>query len=131
VTVASIDRLIDAIEDHQVDYILGDLSSLETSLRGNELFRGVLKVAGITRPTFNIGPWVEATHPLHNLLSQFHRLSSYRTQLERQTEPVVTPGLTKNTLKIISVILLITALFSGIFARIVISTAISSRHWKR
>ncbi|WP_090461596.1 HD domain-containing phosphohydrolase [Enterobacter sp. kpr-6] len=112
VTVASIDRLIDAIEDHQVDYILGDLSSLETSLRGNELFRGVLKVAGITRPTFNIGPWVEATHPLHNLLSQFHRLSSYRTQLERQAEPVVTPGLTKNTLKIISVILLITALFS-------------------
>lgn len=112
VSVASIDRLIDAIDDRQVDYILGDISSLETSLRGNELFRGVLKVAGITRPAFYIGPWVEENHPLHSLLSQFHRLSSYRTQLERQAQPVVAPGLTKNTLKIISVVLLIAALFS-------------------
>lgn len=112
VPLPSIDRMIDAIEDQRIDYILGDLSSLETSLRGNELFRGVLKVAGITRSEFRIGPWVDADHPLHRLLSQFHRLSSYRTQLERHTEPPMMPGLTKNTLKIISVILLITALFS-------------------
>lgn len=46
VTRPTIDGLIDAIENDEIDYILGDLSSLESTLRGNELFRGVLKVAG-------------------------------------------------------------------------------------
>lgn len=109
---ATIDGLIDAIENNKIDYILGDLSSLESSLRGNELFRGVLKVAGITRSEFVIGPWVEPDHPLFPLLTQIHRLSEFRTQLDRQNEPTGVPNLTKNTLKIISVILLIVALFS-------------------
>lgn len=107
-----IDQMIAAIENNKIDYILGDLSTLETSLRGNELFRGVLKVAGVTRGEYRIGPTTENTFALHNLLAQVHQLSSYRTQLERQDVPAAAPQLTRNTLKIISVILLITALFS-------------------
>lgn len=55
-TQHSLNGLIDAIENNKIDYILGDLSSLESTLRGNELFRGVLKVAGITRSEFIVGP---------------------------------------------------------------------------
>lgn len=109
---ASVDQLIAAIEDKEIDYILGDLSTLEAALRGNELFRGVLKVAGVTRSEFEIGPWVAPDHPLHNLLSQVQRLSSFRTQLERQEKPDTLPELTKNSWKMISVILLIASLFS-------------------
>ncbi|HDS9359699.1 TPA: transporter substrate-binding domain-containing protein [Enterobacter chengduensis] len=112
VTRRSVDALIDAIENNKIDYILGDLSSLESSLRGNELFRGVLKVAGVTRTEFIIGPWVQPDHPLFNLLSQIHRLSEFRTQIERREEQRAFPELTRNTLKIISVMLLITVLFS-------------------
>jgi HD-GYP domain-containing protein (c-di-GMP phosphodiesterase class II) len=43
---------------------------------------------------------------------QIHRLSEFRTQIERQEEQKWFPDLTKNTLKIISLILLIVALFS-------------------
>ena len=111
-TRPTIDGLIDAIENDEIDYILGDLSSLESTLRGNELFRGVLKVAGITRSEFIIGPWVDPQHPLFHLLTQVHRLSEYRTQIERQDEQSYLPDFSKNTLKIISVILLIVALFS-------------------
>ncbi|MGP3593372.1 HD domain-containing phosphohydrolase [Vagococcus sp. WN89Y] len=107
-----IDQMIGAIENNKIDFILGDLSTLETSLRGNELFRGVLKVAGFTRGEYRIGPATDSTFPLHNLLAQVHQLSSYRTQLERQAVPAGVPQLTRNTLKIISVVLLITALFS-------------------
>lgn len=112
VTRPSVEGLINAIEDNKIDFILGDLSSLESTLRGNELFRGVLKVAGITRSEFIIGPWVQPDHPLFHLLTQIHRLSEFRTQLERPPERSVFPELTKNTLKIVSVILLIAALFS-------------------
>lgn len=112
VTRHSIEGLIDAIENNKIDFILGDLSSLESTLRGNELFRGVLKVAGVTRSELIIGPWVQPDHPLFHLLTQVHRLSEFRTQLERQEEHKLFPDLTKNTLKIISVILLIAALFS-------------------
>lgn len=112
VTRHSVNGLIDAIENNKVDYILGDLSSLESRLRGNELFRGVLKVAGVTRSEFIIGPWVQPDHPLYHLLTQVHRLSSFRTQLERHEVREFFPALTKNTLKIISVVLLVTALFS-------------------
>ncbi|MFP2486328.1 HD domain-containing phosphohydrolase [Enterobacter ludwigii] len=112
VTRPTIDGLIDAIENDEIDYILGDLSSLESTLRGNELFRGVLKVAGVTRSEFIIGPWVDPQHPLFHLLTQVHRLSEYRTQIERQDEQSYLPDFSKNTLKIISVILLIVALFS-------------------
>lgn len=112
VTRHSVNGLIDAIENNTVDYILGDLSSLESRLRGNELFRGVLKVAGVTRSEFIIGPWVQPDHPLYHLLTQVHRLSSFRTQLERHEVREFFPALTKNTLKIISVVLLVTALFS-------------------
>jgi ABC-type amino acid transport substrate-binding protein len=55
VTFGTIEQLISGIEDDRVDYILGDLSSLESALRGNELFRGVLKVAGITRSELQMG----------------------------------------------------------------------------
>ncbi|MDY1039112.1 HD domain-containing phosphohydrolase [Lelliottia sp. CFBP8978] len=108
-----INELIDAIDNNKIDYILGDLSSLESRLRGNELFRGVLKVAGVTRSEFVIGPWVEPDHPLFHLLTQAHRLSGFRTQLERSGDQEFFPALTKNTLKVISVVLLITALFSS------------------
>lgn len=104
--------LIDAIENNEIDYILGDLSSLESTMRGNELFRGVLKVAGVTRSEFIIGPWVEPHHPLSHLLTQVNRLSSFRTQLERHEDPSQLPSLTKNTFKFISVVLFIAALFS-------------------
>lgn len=112
VTFATADQLISGIENDRIDYILGDLSTLENTLRGNELFRGVLKVAGITRSEFQIGPWADSAHPLHGLLTQVHRLSSYRTQLERPDEPTHFPELTRNTLKIISALLLITVIFS-------------------
>lgn len=112
VSGASVEELLDAIENHRIDYILGDLSSLELSLRGNELFRGVLKVAGLTRIDYDIGPWVDPAHPLQRLLAQIHRISSFRTQMERHVEPTLMPELTKNSFKMISIVLLITALFS-------------------
>jgi len=112
VPFAHIDEMIAAIENNNIDFILGDLSTLETSLRGNELFRGVLKVAGLTRGEYRIGSTTDSAFPLHNLLAQVHQLSSYRSQLERQDVPTGAPQLTRNTLKIISVVLLITALFS-------------------
>lgn len=107
-----IDQMIAAIENNKIDYILGDLSTLETLLRGNELFRGVLKVAGVTRGEYKIGPSTVSDHPLHNLLTQVHQLSSFRTQLERQAVPAGMLHFTRNTLKVISMVLLITALFS-------------------
>lgn len=107
-----VEALIDAIEDNKIDFILGDLNSMESTLRGNELFRGVLKVAGVTRSEYLIGPWMQPDHPLFRLLTQVHRLSEFRNQIERQEARPFFPTLTKNTLKIISVILLITALFS-------------------
>ena len=107
-----VDSLISGLENNNIDFMLGDLSTLESSLRGNELFRGVLKVAGITRSEFRIGPRADTGHPLHSLLTKLHRLSSYRTQLERNEPPSVLPELTRNTLKIISVLLLITVIFS-------------------
>ncbi|WP_324722668.1 HD domain-containing phosphohydrolase [Lelliottia sp. JS-SCA-14] len=112
VTRHSVNGLIDAMENNKVDFILGDLSSLESTLRGNELFRGVLKVAGVTRSEFIVGPWVQPDHPLYHLLTQVNRLSSFRTQLERHEVHEFFPALTKNTLKIISVILFVTVLFS-------------------
>ncbi|MGU3523301.1 HD domain-containing phosphohydrolase [Enterobacteriaceae bacterium C23F] len=108
----SIEDLVSAIEAHKIDFILGDLSSLEGSLRGNDLFRGVLKVAGLTRSDYRIVSWVDNAHPLHPLLTQIHRISTYRTQMERPTETPLLPDFSKNTLKIISVVLFITVLFS-------------------
>lgn len=109
---ASVEALVSAIEQHKIDFILGDLSSLEGSLRGNDLFRGVLKVAGLTRADYKIVSWVDGTHPMHPLLTQIHRISSYRTQLERPPETSLLPEFSKNTFKIISVVLFITVLFS-------------------
>jgi HD-GYP domain-containing protein (c-di-GMP phosphodiesterase class II) len=112
VPYANVDGLISGLENDKIDYLLADLSTMEIALRGNELFRGVLKVAGITRSEFRIGPRVDMDHPLHSLLTKLHRLSSYRTQLERNDPPSTFPQLTRNTLKIISVLLLITVIFS-------------------
>ncbi|MGY6029002.1 Response regulator rpfG [Phytobacter sp. AG2a] len=112
VTYASVDGLISGLENDKIDFVLGDLSTMESSLRGNELFRGVLKVAGITRSEYRIGSRVDNDHPLHSLMTRLHRLSSYRTQLERSEPPSAFPELTRNTLKIISVLLLITVIFS-------------------
>ncbi|MCS2168124.1 HD domain-containing phosphohydrolase [Scandinavium manionii] len=109
---ASIEELVNAIEQHKIDFILGDLSSLEGSLRGNDLFRGVLKVAGLTRSDYQIVAWVDSAHPMYPLLTQIHRISSYRTQMERLPETSWLPDFSKNTFKIISVVLLITVLFS-------------------
>ncbi len=109
---ASIDDLVNAIEQHKIDFILGDLSSLEGLLRGNDLFRGVLKVAGLTRSDYRIVSWVDNAHPMHPLLTQIHRISSYRTQMERQPESSWLPEFSKNTYKIISIVLFITVLFS-------------------
>lgn len=108
----SVEQLVNAIEQHKIDFILGDLSSLEGSLRGNDLFRGVLKVAGLTRADDKIVSWVDSTHPMHSLLAQVHRISSYRTQLERNPEPSMLPDFSKNTFKIISIGLFIIVLFS-------------------
>lgn len=112
VPFSQIDHMIGAIENNKIDFILGDLSTLETTLRGNELFRGVLKVAGVTRGEYRIGPVADAAFPLHNVLAQVHQISRYRTQPELQQVPAGAPQLTRNTLKLISLILLITALFS-------------------
>jgi HD-GYP domain-containing protein (c-di-GMP phosphodiesterase class II) len=109
---ASIEDLVTAIEQRKIDFILGDLSSLEGSLRGNDLFRGVLKVAGLTRSDYRIVSWVDSTHPMHPLLTQIHRISSYRTQMERQPETSLLPDFSKNTFKIISIVLFISVLFS-------------------
>ncbi|MDX6040301.1 HD domain-containing phosphohydrolase [Scandinavium lactucae] len=109
---ASIEELINAIEQHKIDFILGDLSSLEGSLRGNDLFRGVLKVAGLTRSDYKIVSWVDGQHPLHSLLTQIHRISSYRTQMERHPDASTLPDFSKNTFKIISIVLFISVLFS-------------------
>lgn len=111
-SAASVEELITAIEQHKIDFILGDLSSLEGSLRGNDLFRGVLKVAGLTRSDYRIVSWVDSEHPMHSLLTQIHRISSYRTQMERQPETSWLPDFSKNTFRIISVVLFITVLFS-------------------
>lgn len=112
VPASSVEALVSAIEQRKIDFILGDLSSLEGSLRGNDLFRGVLKVAGLTRSDYRIVSWVDSTHPLHPLLTQIHRISSFRTQMERQPERSMLPEFSKNTFKIISVVLFITVLFS-------------------
>lgn len=109
---ASIEDLVNAIEMHHIDFILGDLSSLEGSLRGNELFRGVLKVAGLTRSDYKIVSWVDNSHPMHSLLTQIHRISSYRTQMERNPAASLLPDFSKNTFKITSIVLFITVLFS-------------------
>lgn len=111
-TSSSIEDLVNAIENHKIDFILGDLSSLEGSLRGNDLFRGVLKVAGLTRSDYRIVSWVDSAHPLYALLTQIHRISSYRTQLERPVDASQLPEFSKNTFKIISIALFITVLFS-------------------
>lgn len=108
----SIEDLVNAIEQHKIDFILGDLSSLEGSLRGNDLFRGVLKVAGLTRSDYRIVSWVDNSHPMHPLLTQIHRISSYRTQMERQPDTSLFPDFSKNTFKIISIVLFISVLFS-------------------
>lgn len=112
VSADSVEALINDINKQKIDFILGDLSSLEGSLRGNDLFRGVLKVAGLTRSDYKIVSWVSKEHPLHSLLTQIHLISSYRTQLERQPEKPLFPDLSKNTLKIISIVLFISMLFS-------------------
>jgi len=109
---SSIEELVSAIEQHKIDFILGDLSSLEGSLRGNDLFRSVLKVAGLTRSDYQIVSWVDSAHPMYPLLTQIHRISSYRTQMERLPERSWLPDFSKNTFKIISVVLFITVLFS-------------------
>lgn len=72
----------------------------------------MLKVAGLTRPDYRIVSWVDNEHPLHSLLTQIHRISSYRTQMERSQETSLLPDFSKNTLRIISVALFITVLFS-------------------
>lgn len=112
VPASSVEALVSAIEQRKIDFILGDLSSLEGSLRGNDLLHGVLKVAGLTRSDYRIVSWVDNTHPLHPLLTQIHRISSFRTQMERQPERSMLPEFSKNTFKIISVVLFITVLFS-------------------
>ncbi|MGK0736765.1 extracellular solute-binding protein (family 3) [Yokenella regensburgei] len=112
VQASSVDDLLSAIDSHRVDFILGDLSTLELSLRGNELFRGVLKVAGFTRSNDQIGAWVAPDHPLHAVLTEIHRVSSFRSQMERHREVPSMMEFSKNTLKVISVVLFITALFS-------------------
>lgn len=109
---SSVEDLIKDIGEEKIDYILGDLSSLEGSLRGNDLFRGVLKVAGLTRSDYKIVSWVSNDHPLYSLLTQIHLISSYRTQLERPATRPLFPELSKNTFKIISVVLFISMLFS-------------------
>lgn len=109
---STVEELVDAIEHQRIDFILGDLNSLEGSLRGNDLFRDVLKVAGLTREEYQIGSWVDERHPLHPLLTQIHLISSYRSQMERHSPLSRVPEFSKNTFKIISLILLTTVLFS-------------------
>lgn len=111
-TADSVEALADAMEHQRIDFILGDLSSLEGSLRGNDLFRGGLKVAGLTRSDYQISAWVDGNHPLHQLLTQIHRISTYRSQLTQQPKSPVLPELSRNTFKIISIVLFITVLFS-------------------
>ncbi|BBR59403.1 MULTISPECIES: HD domain-containing phosphohydrolase [unclassified Klebsiella] len=109
---ASIDELLDTIDNHQIDFILGDLSSLEQALRGSDLFRGALKVAGLTHSGYQIGTWVNIEHPLNALLSQVHLISSYRHQLTPSSTPPATPGaLSKNALQIVSAGLLVLVVF--------------------
>lgn len=108
---ATLDELLDVIDNNQVDFILGDLNSLEQALRGSDLFRGTLKVAGLTHSSYQIGTWIDIAHPLYALLMQIHLISSYRHQL---TPPpgVVTPiSLSKNALQIISAGLLALLVF--------------------
>ncbi|WP_368301570.1 HD domain-containing phosphohydrolase [Kluyvera sichuanensis] len=99
---ASIDELLDAIDSNHIDFILGDLSSLEQALRGSDLFRGALKVAGLTHSSYQIGTWVNLAHPLYALLTQVHLISSYRHQLTPPTNVAASTSLSKNALQIIS-----------------------------
>ncbi|HFF8547107.1 TPA: HD domain-containing phosphohydrolase [Kluyvera cryocrescens] len=108
---ASIDELLDAIDNNYIDYILGDLSSLEQALRGSDLFRGALKVAGLTHSSYQIGTWVNVDHPLHALLAQVHLISSYRHQLMTPLPPNTPFSLSKNAWQIISLGLLVLLVF--------------------
>ena len=108
---ATIDELLDTIDNNQIDFILGDLSSLEQALRGSDLFRGALKVAGLTHSSYQIGTWVNIDHPLHALLAQVHLISSYRHQLTPPTSVAASTSLSKNTLQIISAGLLAALIF--------------------
>ncbi len=110
----TIDELLDTLKKQQADFILGDLSSIETSLRGDEVFRGVLKVAGITHSEFTIGSWVDPNHPLHDLLARISVISQHRAQLD-PSGPVPPPaGFTKNTFKVLMLVAAVVALFACI-----------------
>lgn len=108
---SSIDELLDTIDNNQIDFILGDLSSLEQALRGSDLFRGALKVAGLTHSSYQIGTWVNIDHPLHALLTQVHLISSYRHQLTPPTYVAASTSLSKNALQMISAGLLVMLVF--------------------
>ena len=99
---ASIDELLDTIDSNHIDYILGDLSSMEQALRGSDLFRGALKVAGMTHSNYQIGTWMNIAHPLYALISQVHLISSYRYQQVPPASVVQPTSLSKNALQIIS-----------------------------
>lgn len=111
VSRASIDELLDSIDNNQIDFILGDLTSLEQALRGSDLFRGALKVAGLTHSSYQIGTWINVDHPLHALLAQVHLISNYRYQLTPPTRLAPTMSLSKNALQIISAGLLALLIF--------------------
>ncbi|WP_249226285.1 HD domain-containing phosphohydrolase [Entomohabitans teleogrylli] len=104
--------LTSAVENRQVDYILGDLSSLETSLRGDEVFRDVLKVAGMTHSNYVLSTWVAADHPLHDLLARVSVISRHQAQMEHSYQPENPPQVTRNTLKILGLLMLLAALFA-------------------
>ncbi|MFU0967239.1 HD domain-containing phosphohydrolase [Kluyvera ascorbata] len=108
---ASIDELLDAIDSNAIDYILGDLSSLEQALRGSDLFRGALKVAGLTHSSYQIGTWVSTNHPLHALLTQVHLISTYHHQIIPPASTAASTSLSKNALQIISAGLLALLVF--------------------
>jgi len=111
VSRTSIDELLDAIDNNKIDFILGDLASLEQALRGSDLFRGALKVAGLTHSSYQIGTWISPDHPLYSLLAQVHLISSYRHQLAPPTSAETPFSLSKNALQVISVGLLALILF--------------------
>lgn len=111
VSRASLDELLDSIDNNQIDFILGDLTSLEQALRGSDLFRGALKVAGLTNSSYQIGTWINVDHPLHALLAQVHLISNYRHQLTPPTSIAAPMSLSKNALQIISAGLLALLVF--------------------
>ena len=107
---SNINELLDAIDNNEIDFILGDLSSLEQALRGNDLFRDTLKVAGLTHSSYQIGTWMDPKHPLYNLFTQVHMISSYRHQIT-PSENFSATNISKNTLQVISFSLLIILIF--------------------